>query len=478
MEAVARIMVEDLLDLEAEEQEQTAVWGLMDDPWKESGAKKDRFEWRKGVDLYVDKEGRISRPYLADLDPARADGTVVLRSVVVLIDYGEMYSATDTTSTSGATSGDFIVPLRISSVAVVKEFIDDFFELCPLGELGVVLMYNKTAHVLTAALTSNHQMLKDLIDDEISRLESGRSGTSRSEGAVRSTLNGPEAALEDAVVIDGVRAAQVSLQAGLEKCYLLLNNGKSYSRKEVLCIWNSTATHDAGLIGDTIDVLRTHNIQINVISLTPHLHVLERLTSTCHGDYTVIRNEAALKDQLITYSKAQAPSTDLDNSKDLIPIGFPEWEQGLCAALCTCHNQLKFNSYACPRCLARNCSIPSNCAVCGLLLAKSLDIARCSKTSYNVPPFQPLPPNKKDCYMCDRVVLSGAGVCLKCNQVFCLDCDVNIHEYLLPCPGCQYIDLLSRQGLQTRSTKPEPPLPEDHPQYNFYQDQLKLIQED
>lgn len=46
-----------------------------------------------------------------------------------------------------------------------------------------------------------------------------------------------------------------------------------------------------------------------------------------------------------------------------------------------------------------------------------------------------------NCYGCDKKLSQANNkddivICPKCNKVYCIDCDIFIHETLLTCPSC------------------------------------------
>eukprot|EP00947_MAST-08B_sp_MAST-8B-sp1_P005344 g5344.t1 len=190
----------------------------------------------------------------------------------------------------------------------------------------------------------------------------------------------------------------------------------------------------------------------------------------------------------------------------LMRMGFPQKKLVTVPELCACHHELKFSSYVCPRCNARMCDIPSECAVCSLQLVAAPHLARTYHHLFAVKAFEELGGRKKGagaaaagagegegakdgggesarsvlaaaaaadrCFGC-RKRLAAAGdesesggsfaaggsrkrdragaaegaaapspadhmrlMCPDCRNVFCVDCDVYIHEILHNCPGC------------------------------------------
>lgn len=127
--------------------------------------------------------------------------------------------------------------------------------------------------------------------------------------------------------------------------------------------------------------------------------------------------------------------------------------------------KLSAGGYFCPQCNSKYCELPVECKACGLTLASAPHLARSYHHLFPVEPFSELPFHPEDenspCYGCqrkyvvskDRHVRSLVKKCFKhfahcnfypfqiykcgrCLQVFCVDCDIFVHETLHTCPGC------------------------------------------
>jgi transcription initiation factor TFIIH subunit 2 len=132
-------------------------------------------------------------------------------------------------------------------------------------------------------------------------------------------------------------------------------------------------------------------------------------------------------------------------------------------------------SFVCPRCHCRVTDIPAVCSVCSLPLNSSSHIARSHHHLFPVPNFEEITvsaPTRQQpltltlsrsshsvsrtsnsiihedgslsCYGCLEPILPssphspGYGLkCVKCHQVFCIECDLFIHNSLHNCPGCE-----------------------------------------
>lgn len=196
-------------------------------------------------------------------------------------------------------------------------------------------------------------------------------------------------------------------------------------------------------------------------------------------------------------AKEQEDGGDNNNQASLLMMGFPS--RGLAPkdvlTMCACHNRPGREGYACTRCRAKVCRLPSECPACGLTLILSTHLARSyhhlfplrlwAEVSWGeaarsksaacfscLAPFPPAPaartgeraPRKSaEGGGSQKVVKSSGGggggrgkereqlaapppkgvsesgryKCQVCGNHFCIDCDVFAHEVLHNCPGCQ-----------------------------------------
>lgn len=129
--------------------------------------------------------------------------------------------------------------------------------------------------------------------------------------------------------------------------------------------------------------------------------------------------------------------------------------------------KLMSTGYLCPQCLSKHCELPVECRACGLTLVSAPHLARSYHYLFPVEPFDEVAfdGNSSTCYGCQKVLTQRdkkvcirecdlildkyqgysqiskyicfqVYICNKCNQTFCLDCEIFIHESLHTCPGC------------------------------------------
>lgn len=132
------------------------------------------------------------------------------------------------------------------------------------------------------------------------------------------------------------------------------------------------------------------------------------------------------------------------------------------------------SSFQCPRCKVRNTQLPTQCQVCGLQLYSSSHIARSHHHMFPVPNFSEIikvtSAKDTDCKEAEKLN-NGSGIsvnghngvhqcsyassycsgcnhsfvddslslrteCPKCKAIYCVECDIFIHDSLHNCPEC------------------------------------------
>lgn len=235
-------------------------------------------------------------------------------------------------------------------------------------------------------------------------------------------------------------------------------------------------------------------IRCNVICLSAEIYVCKKLTEMTNGQFGVATDILHLNELL---SRFISPPPDIKSTisheTDFIYMGFPRRQFDSLPTLSYDGRDITMTStsFICPRCHCRVTDIPSLCSVCSLQLNSSSHIARSHHHLFPVPNFeemmipsastqqqsssqQPLTLtlsrsshsvtvssksheiSSLSCYGCLEPLLplsahsSGYGLkCIKCFQLFCIECDLFIHNSLHNCPGCEALAHLS----------PSPPLP-------------------
>uniref|UniRef100_A0A182IQB4 General transcription factor IIH subunit n=1 Tax=Anopheles atroparvus TaxID=41427 RepID=A0A182IQB4_ANOAO len=357
----------------------------------------------------------------------------MMRHLYILLDCSEAMTVPD------------LKPTRfICSLKLLELFIEEFFDQNPISQLGVVAMKAKRA-------------------EKISEL----SGTSRKHvKAVHALTNG--------VQLTG----EPSLQNGLELALKTLRLVPSHASREVLVVMGSLTTCDPTDIHLTIESLKAEGIRCSVVSLSAEIRICKYLCTETGGTYSAVLDDAHYKDQLLQH--IDPPQAGNQQEFSLIKMGFPhgktETGKEPPLTMCMCHidsadepAKLTSGGYHCPQCYSKYCELPVECTACGLTLASAPHLARSYHHLFPVPHFteltlekiqvqEPRDPPVTTCYACQKILASGSDKmvyeCGSCRQVFCIDCDIFIHETLHSCVGCTTIPA-SAQHLQAR--KPVPP---------------------
>ncbi|XP_068846867.1 general transcription factor IIH subunit 2 isoform X4 [Capricornis sumatraensis] len=102
---------------------------------------------------------------------------------------------------------------------------------------------------------------------------------------------------------------------------------------------------------------------------------------------------------------------------------------------------LTLGGYFCPQCRAKYCELPVECKICGLTLVSAPHLARSYHHLFPLDAFQEIPleghNGERFCYACQGELKDQhVYVCSVCQNVFCVDCDVFVHDSLHCCPGC------------------------------------------
>lgn len=171
------------------------------------------------------------------------------------------------------------------------------------------------------------------------------------------------------------------------------------------------------------------------------------------GSYAAVLDGAHYRDQLMQHIEPPLASRTQENS--LIKMGFPhmEHEDGKDPPLtmCMCHidntddpSKLTTGGFNCPQCASKYCELPLECLSCGLTLVSAPHLARSYHHLFPIGNFVECPYRRQTdkCYACQKVFIDNSAAdktiyrCPKCQQYFCMDCDIFIHETLHTCVGC------------------------------------------
>lgn len=327
------------------------------------------------------------------------------------------------------------------TVSVVQTFIAEYFDQNPISHLGIVLVKDGVADMLTQ-LSGNPNL-------HIQALEKG---------------------INEAAV-----SGQFSLQNGLELAGRSLGHMPRHGSREVVVIVGSLSTCDPGdVLSETLSKLNRANVRVSCIALTAEMYVCRKITEECQGTMGVALDSNHFKELMLAQCipppcmmNDDAEKVEMTKTCDFVHMGFPTRESSDIPSMIhsSSGRELTFGrtSYLCPRCKAKQSELPTDCAVCGLKLVLAPHLARSFHHLFPVPAFQEiltppqLQPDEGDnmlvvsssdcdavCFACFRGVhVRGAKggeklrfQCPDCQNVFCAECDAYLHETLHNCPGC------------------------------------------
>ncbi|ETB61389.1 hypothetical protein, variant [Plasmodium yoelii 17X] len=294
-------------------------------------------------------------------------------------------------------------PNRITVILeCVEIFLKNFFFKNPVGHVGVVALKNSSAKLIQQ-LTSN-------IDDVLNSLVK-----EQKEG-----LNGSP-----------------SLQEGLEIAHNLLMDMPLYGTKEILIMYGSIRTCDKKNILKYLDLLIKNNMYVNCISIAPEMHILKHICEKTNGIYKICTSKNILINEI--NQVAETPLWMHGMEPQLIHICFPVKKKINTQIVCSCHNILNTDTYICNFCNSYTCKIPSKCKICGIHLISMHDLSHITNNLQASPLFVEIKNEQNyytHCSSCNQQLYDKVSQCTKCKNIFCLECDVFIHEDLNQCPFC------------------------------------------
>jgi transcription initiation factor TFIIH subunit 2 len=342
----------------------------------------------------------------------------------------------------------------------LKHFIKDFFDQNPISQLGLCVTKNSIAKKLT-----------DL------------SGNPKNH----------EHSLSNLLKMDGL----ASLQNVLLFANGVLRTIPDYGHRELLVIYSSVKTTDPGDIFATIEEAVKLKIRINVICVAAEIFIARHMAERTGGSFAVALDATHLQELLMDLT---IPPPELQQrgslTTDFIYMGFPKRTFDAHPSFGFDGMQMVpfSTAYVCPRCHTRSSEIPRDCAVCRLQLSSSSHIARShhhlfpvsnfvelsvivnengelvahkvessaaaegddvartpgggtvdaaaalveSESTLGGSPSDSLVRLVSSCTGCLGAFSSSSLVmqCPGCESMFCVECDLFIHNSLHNCPGC------------------------------------------
>ncbi|XP_056602502.1 general transcription factor IIH subunit 2 [Triplophysa dalaica] len=313
-------------------------------------------------------------------------------------------------------------PNRLTSTLKLMEyFVEEYFDQNPISQIGIITTKNKRAERLT-----------DLAGNPKKHI----------------------AALKKAV--DSTCIGEPSLYNSLHMAMQTLKHMPAHTSKEILIVFSSLTTCDPANIYELIKTIKDLKIRVSVIGLSAEVRVCTILTRETGGSYNVILDEGHFKELLMLHVKPPPASSSSECS--LIRMGFPQHviasmsDQDAKPSFSMSHlestsggPELTLGGYYCPQCRGKYTELPVECKVCGLTLVSAPHLARSFHHLFPLDAFQETLleeyEGEKFCEACQGELKDKRiFTCPSCKKVFCVECDLFVHDTLHCCPGCMHTD--------------------------------------
>ncbi|XP_074787518.1 general transcription factor IIH subunit 2 isoform X5 [Athene noctua] len=272
-------------------------------------------------------------------------------------------------------------PNRLTSTLKLLEyFVEEYFDQNPISQIGLIVTKSKRAEKMTEL-----------------------SGNSKKHIT----------ALKKAV--DMNCSGEPSLYNSLNLAMQTLKHMPGHTSREVLVVFSSLTTCDPANIYDLIKCLKAVKIRVSVIGLSAEVRVCTVLAQETGGfpQHTI----ASLSDQ---DAKPSFSMAQLENNSE---------------------PSLTLGGYFCPQCRAKYCELPVECKICGLTLVSAPHLARSYHHLFPLDAFQEVPleeyQGERCCQGCQGEMKDqNVYICKACQNAFCVECDLFVHDSLHCCPGC------------------------------------------
>ncbi|TRM69950.1 TFIIH basal transcription factor complex subunit SSL1 [Schizophyllum amplum] len=352
------------------------------------------------------------------LAPSAAIRRTIIRHLVLLLDLSSAMVDRDMRPTR------FDLMLQYA-----REFIVEWFDQNPLGQIGVVGMRAGVGERICEMTGNPQDVLKSI--SERHRLE-------------------PQ--------------GEPSLQNAIEMARSSMSHLPTHSSREIVLIFGSLTTCDPGDIHDTLDTCVRQKIRVSVVALAAEMKICREFCDRTGGQFGVALNEGHFRDILFELVPPPAQRGGGGSgtvggaggapSADLMMMGFPtRLPDTAPPSLCACHGELRSAGFLCPRCMSKVCDVPTDCDVCGMMIVSSPHLARSYHHLFPVRPYAAMGTADRGarvaCYACARAFPTapagntsegmspvGRYRCPECKCDFCSECDVFIHDVVHACPGC------------------------------------------
>lgn len=199
------------------------------------------------------------------------------------------------------------------------------------------------------------------------------------------------------------------------------------------------------------ECLKAVKIRVSVIGLSAEVRVCTVLARETGGTYHVILDESHYKELLMHH--VSPPPASSSSECSLIRMGFPQHTIASLSdqdakpsfSMAQLENNsepgLTLGGYFCPQCRAKYCELPVECKICGLTLVSAPHLARSYHHLFPLDAFQEVPleeyQGERYCQGCQGEMKDqNVYICKVCQNAFCVECDLFVHDSLHCCPGC------------------------------------------
>ncbi|CAH0384111.1 unnamed protein product [Bemisia tabaci] len=303
---------------------------------------------------------------------------------------------------------------HLCTLKIIEGFIEEYIDQNPISQLGIIVTRDKRA-----------TMISEL------------GGNAKKHIAALKEHFGNQSSLS------GEPSLMNSLNLAINSLHML----PAHTSREVVFIMASLTTCDPGGIHFTIQNAVETQLCCSVIALSAEVYVFKKLCQMTGGKFNIILDDKHFRD--IVYQFVEPLTVSQQKEASLVKMGFPhhlnidEKEAG--STLCACHLDSQKPpatiGYFCPQCHSKYCELPVECSVCELVLVSALHFAKSYRHLFPIPPFKQLnvQETSASCFACAKLLKSQDKYiyeCQRCKNLYCLDCDVFIHDSMHLCPGC------------------------------------------
>jgi len=348
-------------------------------------------------------------------------------------------------------------PTRITVILQqTKQFIRNFFDQNPLGNIGLIITKERKANIMTP-LSCTPKIHFYMLDNIAAMIKKDPDAYCLGEPSLQIAL----------------------LKAATQLCML-----DEYFSKEIVVIMNSLTTCDSGDVRETLDYMNENGVKINVIHLGAQVEICKTVAKTTGGKLVVPNNELEFEEALIKMSK---PPPKIDNKSKMmkmsenpenngnqqnnsensvenssskstmLKMGFPLFKKYNSTVITNGQSNrfrmvsrmapnsqmelkheanLSNESYQCPQCRVHVSCLPIQCPTCNLQLVTSAHLARSHHHLFPVKKFK----NKNEGGKNGDSEISSCDACGVNNvkvgknpdsgKRFCLDCELFMREKL------------------------------------------------